>query len=31
MWSIVDVLEPYVGPWDAIGEAEYQMFEIAIE
>jgi hypothetical protein len=23
---VVDVLEPYIGPWDAIGAAEYELF-----
>jgi len=26
VWSVVDVLEPHIGPWDAIGAAEYQLF-----
>jgi hypothetical protein len=26
VWSVVEVLERYIGPWDTIGAAEYQMF-----
>jgi len=26
VWSIVEVLERYIAPWDTIGAAEYQMF-----
>jgi hypothetical protein len=26
VWSVVEVLEPCIGPWDPIGAAEYRMF-----